>query len=1005
MTISVHSREAKDSSARGKTRSFLGDGTCQKKRTDVHSQSLVKKFTREYLFLSLIPIVSFFVCTAFGAIFAERYIAELLHSSNNHLSSYAKKQLESFGQVIIQNRAKDVATQVELFLGFNPHLDLYQLQKNEKFKSLAIQSVGLTGYTCIYEAETGIMRMHPNPDLIDRDMRFLSEKLPAWWAIFEPSLAGVEMSGYYDWIEPDGRVRNKYMTMTPVAVNFQGRTLMVAATTYIDEFSIPVLTMTKKSEEANTTYQQFISKQVVIIGSVMAMILSLTLLAVYLHSQRAARRFIFPIARLAAAAEEFGEGQLDAEDASPILDRQDEIGALARSFHRMRLQIKGQFQKLESNYSQLKSTQEALKKSESHYRSLFNNLSIGLYRTTPEGVVLDANPMLVRMFAYPDKETFISRRAEELYVTSEDREVFKRTVGNQPFGGHYECQMRRYDGTILWVENQSTAFRDGAGKILYYEGSLKDITERKRSEEALRNSEARFRTAFENASVGMTLVDLNGVYFEVNLALARMIGYSPAEMIGRPVADFTHPDDIGLRSQFLSDLLEGRISSGEQERRFVHKDGSTVWTLIWASLHRDLSGRPLYFISLVQDLSDRKKADEERGKLESQLLQAQKMEAIGSLAGGIAHDFNNILSAIIGYTELSMLSDGAPVDYLQEALKAANRAKDLVKQILSFSRQTDEERMPVLVGMVVKEVVKFLRASIPTTIDINCEIDERTGSVLANSVELHQILMNLCTNAVHAIGGQAGLVEIRVQRVEITACQRNAFPDLDPGFYVELSVKDSGQGIRSEIKERIFDPYFTTKEKGVGTGLGLAVVHGIVKKSNGTIRVESQPGRGSAFYVYLPQIERPSTALAHPSILPIGGSGKILFVDDEQMIADIGEKILKRLGYDVVSRTSPIEALELFKAKPRAFDLVISDQTMPGITGDGLARELMKIDPKIPVILCTGYSQLIDAEKAKEKGIKALVMKPILINEMDEAIRKVLQKDPSAPERPAAAPS
>jgi CheY-like chemotaxis protein/anti-sigma regulatory factor (Ser/Thr protein kinase) len=373
-----------------------------------------------------------------------------------------------------------------------------------------------------------------------------------------------------------------------------------------------------------------------------------------------------------------------------------------------------------------------------------------------------------------------------------------------------------------------------------------------------------------------------------------------------------------------------------------------------------------------------------------QLLQAQKMEAIGSLAGGIAHDFNNILSAIIGYTELSMLSDGAPVDYLQEVLKAANRAKDLVRQILSFSRQTDEERMPIQVGMVVKEVVKFLRASIPATIDLKCHIDEKAGSVLANSVELHQILMNLCTNAVHAIGGQPGAVEIHVQRVEIGARDRKAFLDLDTGFYVELAVKDTGQGIRPEIMERIFDPYFTTKEKGVGTGLGLAVVHGIVKKSNGTIRVESQPGRGSTFYIYLPQIEMRSKLLPNPSLAPLGGSGKILFVDDEKMIADIGEKILKRLGYDVVSRTSPIEALELFKAKPRGFDLVISDQTMPGMTGDGLARELMRINPQIPVILCTGYSQLIDPEKAKEKGIKALVMKPILITEMDAAIRTAL---------------
>jgi two-component system, cell cycle sensor histidine kinase and response regulator CckA len=961
---------------------------------DAPSQSLVRKFTREYLLLSLIPVISFFACTVLGALFSERYIADLMHRSNHQLSAYAKKQLEDAGQIIIRNRVQDVATQVELFIAFNPHLEMRQLQDNEKFKALAVQTVGLTGYTCLYEAGTGIMRLHPNPELIDRDMRFLAEKLPAWWAIFEASLAGVAVSGYYDWIEPGGRVRDKYMAMAPVAVNFHGQTLMIAATTYIDEFSQPALTMNKRSEEASSDYQRFIAQQVVIIGSIMATILCLTLIAVFRLSQHAARRFIYPIVTLAGAAEGFGEGQLDCEENSAISDRKDEIGALARAFQRMRLQIRRQFQKLESNYSTLKSTQEALKKSEAHYRSLFNNLSIGLYRTTPEGLVLDANPTLVKMFGFPDKESLLARRADELYVTAEDREVFKRTVGSQPCGSQFECRMRRYDGTAIWVENQSTVFRDAAGRPLYYEGSIKDITERKLAEEALRNSEARFRTAFENASVGITLVNLDGVYTEVNPALARMIGYSPAELIGRPVADFTHPDDLSLRGRFLSNLLDGRIASGEQERRFVHKDGSTVWTLIWASLHRDQKGRPLYFISLVQDLTARKRADEEKGKLESQLLQAQKMEAIGSLAGGIAHDFNNILSAIIGYTELSMLSDGAPVDYLQEALKAANRAKDLVKQILSFSRQTDEERMPIHVGMVVKEVVKFLRASIPATIDIRCDIDPNAGSVLANSVELHQILMNLCTNAVHAIGGQAGVVAIRVQPVEITAGKRDAFPDLEAGCYVELAVKDTGAGIRPELLERIFDPYFTTKEKGVGTGLGLAVVHGIVRKTKGSIRVESRPGSGSLFYIYLPQIKLSAAAPPNPSVLPRGGSERILFVDDEKMIADVGERILKRLGYAVVSRTSPIEALELFKAKPGGFDLVISDQTMPGMTGDALARELMKIQPDIPVILCTGYSQLIDAEKAREKGIGALVMKPILITELDEAIRRVLKKGP-----------
>ena len=365
------------------------------------------------------------------------------------------------------------------------------------------------------------------------------------------------------------------------------------------------------------------------------------------------------------------------------------------------------------------------------------------------------------------------------------------------------------------------------------------------------------------------------------------------------------------------------------------------------------------------------------------------------MAGGIAHDFNNILSAIIGYTELAMLNEGAEhcTAELNEALIAANRAKDLVKQILAFSRQTDEERMPVRVALVAKEAVKFLRATIPTTIEIKTRIDEKSGAVLANSVELHQIIMNLCTNAHHAIGEQAGLLEVAVQNTEIGLSQKNDLIDLEIGSYVRISVKDTGYGMTPDVIKRIFDPYFTTKEKGVGTGLGLAVVHGIVKKYGGSINVESELGKGTTFHIYLPKADiAPPIKAEQPKQL-MGGSERILFVDDEKMLVDIGQQALQRLGYDVVSRTSPIEALELFKAKPDFFDLVITDQTMPGMTGDALAKELMNVRPNLPVIICTGYSQTIDQERAKQIGIKAFVMKPILINEIAAAVRKVLAKD------------
>ena len=368
------------------------------------------------------------------------------------------------------------------------------------------------------------------------------------------------------------------------------------------------------------------------------------------------------------------------------------------------------------------------------------------------------------------------------------------------------------------------------------------------------------------------------------------------------------------------------------------------------------------------------------------------MEAIGALAGGIAHDFNNILSAIIGYSELAMLDEGAErcAVELKETLKAANRANDLVKQILAFSRQTDEERMPVRVALVAKEAVKFLRVTIPATIEIKIRIDEKSGAVLANSVELHQISINLCTNSQHAIGEKAGVLEVVVQNTEIGWAQKNDLIDLEIGPYVRISAMDNGYGMTPEIKKKIFDPYFTTKEKGVGTGLGLAVVHGIVKKYGGAIRVESELGKGTTFHIYLPKVKiAASTETEQPKPL-IGDSERILFVDDEKMIVDIGQQALQRLGYDVVSRTSPTEALELFKAKPGHFDLVITDQTMPGMTGDALAKELMSIRPNLPVVICTGYSQTIDQERAKQKGIRAFVMKPILINAIAAAVRKAL---------------
>jgi PAS domain S-box-containing protein len=545
------------------------------------------------------------------------------------------------------------------------------------------------------------------------------------------------------------------------------------------------------------------------------------------------------------------------------------------------------------------------------------------------------------------------------------------------------------DGQVLHVESTGVPVQYQGETQLF--GVFRNITERKQVEEKLRETEKKYRELAESLPQAIFEVDLNGMLTYVNRTGLELFGYTPEEIAkGFNILDAFSPED---RERVALDIMlniQGQ-QLGRQDYTAVRKDGTEFPAGVHAN--RVMSGQTATGIrGILIDLTATQRAEQEKKKLEAHLQQAQKMEAIGALAGGIAHDFNNILSAIIGYMELAMLNAGtrSGFDELREALKASNRAKDLIKQILAFSRQTDEVRMPVRVGTVAKEAAKFLRATIPATIEIKTRIDEKSGAVLANSVELHQIIMNLCTNAVHAIGEKGGALEVEVQNAEIDFAHKNDSIGLDAGRYIRVSVRDTGMGMSPEIMKRIFDPYFTTKEKGVGTGLGLAVVHGIVKKSGGAIEVESMVGRGSAFHVYLPRVDQPSALQPQQLEIPAGGSERILFVDDEKMLVDIAQKVLERLGYDVVSRTSPIEALELFKAKPDHFDLVITDQTMPGMTGDVLAKELMGIKPDLPVIICTGYSQSIDPERAKQKGIKACVMKPILINEIAAAIRQAL---------------
>ncbi|MDA8125463.1 MAG: response regulator [Deltaproteobacteria bacterium] len=443
--------------------------------------------------------------------------------------------------------------------------------------------------------------------------------------------------------------------------------------------------------------------------------------------------------------------------------------------------------------------------------------------------------------------------------------------------------------------------------------------------------------------------------------------------------------------------MELQMRRTDGETRIVHVRSTPRRTpegkVLWDGFGIDITGRRQAEEALD---TERKQLGEEQARIEAQLRQSQKMEALGTLAGGIAHDFNNILGIITGYTEIAAAvgDEGGPMaPELQQVLKAADRARDLVQQILAFSRLGDREKKPLQVGLIVKEVTKMLRASLPSTIDIETNVVSK-AIVLGDPTQIHQVLMNLCTNAAHAMQEQGGVLTVGLVEVLPGSQDLALHADLEPRPYCLLTVKDTGQGIDPAIADRIFDPFFTTKAPGVGTGLGLSVVHGIVKSHDGVIEVESFPGQGTTFRVFLPVTDTTDTAeTSDAAPLPRGGE-RILVVDDEPLLTDVLKRRLERLGYEVVSCTDGLTALDLFnrQAAEKPFDLVITDMTMPQLTGANLAEELIRRRPGLPVFLCTGFSESIDQERARKIGIRAILMKPVVLRDLAELIRDVLDE-------------
>jgi PAS domain S-box-containing protein len=572
-----------------------------------------------------------------------------------------------------------------------------------------------------------------------------------------------------------------------------------------------------------------------------------------------------------------------------------------------------------------------------------------------------------------DPQAFLER-VKDLYADRNETSLDEIALKDGRTFERYSAPMNGTDGKYY-------------GRVSYF----RDITERKLMEKTIAEAEAKYRDIFENSVTGIFQTSPEGRFLSVNASIAHVLGYDSTEELIDSVIQvprlYVHAE---RRSEMLR-LIEKHGWVREFEVEYFRKDKSVVWVSLNARAVRNSTGEIAYIEGTAIDITDRK-------LLQSQLEQAQKMEAIGTLAGGIAHDFNNILTPIIGYTELSMSSvpeESRLRHNMDQVLLCANRAKELVRQILTFSRKTQQERKLVQISLVIEEALKLVRSLLPSTIHIRHSIqrDAVESTAVVDPTQIQQVLINLCTNAEHAMRAKGGTLSVVLANVDIEPGAARGSPDLASGAYLKLSVSDTGHGMDEAVKQRIFDPYFTTKGPNEGTGLGLAVVYGIVRGLSGAITVSSKPGKGTTFDVYFPRVkvaQVPASELSGP--LPTG-HGRVLVVDDEKSIGDMIRDMLVNLGYEAVSTHSSTDALAAFRARPESFDLIVTDLTMPHMTGIDLARQILTIRPHIPIILCTGFSDTVDVNRIKLLGIKELLMKPVSMHELAIAADKFLQKD------------
>ena len=656
------------------------------------------------------------------------------------------------------------------------------------------------------------------------------------------------------------------------------------------------------------------------------------------------------------------------------------------------MQVEAIARKLDKKVRELEQEREALRQAEARLRLLIQTIPDLIWLKDANGVYLACNPRCENLIGA--KEPSVIGNTDYDFYDKELADFFRQKDHEAITAGksciNTETVTFASDGHMEILETIKTPMFDDQGQLIGVLGIAHDITSMRQAQKRLRDSEERFRQAMEFLPIPIGLADAHGMVIYVNSEFSNRYGYTREDIPSLATWALHAYPDPGYRetsmAQWNDDIAQAARAGTATPVREYHiacKGGEQRQV--------EITTRPVgdFYVTALNDITDRL-------ALENTLRQSQKMEAIGTLAGGIAHDFNNILTPILGYSELvveRLPTSSAERELVQEIKKAGLRAKELVKQILTFSRQTEQQRQPVMIHLIIKEALKLLRSSIPSTIDIHQDVAD-CGLVMADPTQIHQVLMNLCTNAYHAMRETGGDLSVSLSVVELTAQDYLDNLALQPGPHVKMIVRDTGCGMSKKLQERIFDPYFTTKKQGEGTGLGLSVVHGIVQSHQGHITVYSELGQGTEFHVYLPQVK----ALTEGSAEEAGavaiprGSGTILVVDDEPAVGELLRQELLSLGYEVVLCSSSTQALETFQQNGARIDLVLTDMTMPLMNGAELTGRIKQLSPTTPVILCTGFSDIIDEEKAKRIRIDGYLFKPISLRQLAQTIHEIMGK-------------